>query len=73
MRNFHSIIVALKEYLALTQDTKIYDKDVAKVLGLSQAHFATIKKRDSIPYAHILIFCKKEQLCCNEFFFEAVT
>ena len=49
---------------------KILDKDIAKVLGLSQSNFATIKRRNSMPYENILKFCKKENICCTELFFK---
>ncbi len=70
MRNFHSIIAQLKTYMSVNQEGKVLDKDVAKALGMSQANFATVKRRNSTPYENILIFCKKEELCCSEIFFE---
>ena len=72
MRDFHSIIVELKKYLPKTNGVKVYDKDVADALEISQANFATIKKRNSIPYKEVLQFCKKNDLCCNEIFFVKV-
>lgn len=69
MRNFHSIIGELKHYISVNKDVKVLDKDVAEALGMSQANFATVKRRNSIPYANILIFCKREKLCCSEIFF----
>ena len=69
MRDFHAIIKELKLYLAKNKNKKIYDKDVANVLGITQVNFATIKRRNSIPYENILRFCKKENLCCSEIFF----
>ena len=70
MRNFHSIIAQLKHYMSVNKDGKVLDKDVAKALGMSQANFATIKRRNSTPYENILTFCKREELCCSEIFFE---
>lgn len=70
MRDFHGVIEVLKNYLAGIQTTKILDKDVAKALNISQSNFATIKRRNSIPYENILKFCHKEKLCCNDIFFE---
>ena len=69
MRNFHSIIRELKHYMSKDKNIKVLDKDVAKALGMSQSNFATIKRRNSTPYENILIFCKKEELCCSEIFF----
>ena len=70
MRDFHSIIQELKVYLAEGKDIKVLDKDVANALEVTQAQFATIKSRNSTPYVNILEFCKREELCCVELFFE---
>ena len=70
MRDFHAIINELKLYLAKNKKIKIYDKDVANALGITQVNFATIKRRNSTPYENILKFCKKEELCCSEIFFD---
>ena len=70
MRDFHEIIKELKLYLAKNKKIKVYDKDVANALGITQVNFATIKRRNSTPYENILRFCKKENLCCSEIFFD---
>ena len=70
MRDFHSVIKELKLYLADKQQIKVLDKDVAQALEITQANFATIKRRNSTPYENILKFCKKEKLCCGEMFFK---
>jgi L-rhamnose mutarotase len=43
---------------------------VAFLLGISQAQLATIKRRNSMPYSEILEFCKRENICSNEIFFD---
>jgi len=70
MRDFREIISYLKVYIAQDKESKVYDKDVAKELAISQGQFATLKKRNSIPYMQILQFCYQEGLCCSEVFFE---
>jgi len=70
MRDFRAIIEFLKKYLAAQGMTKVYDKDVAAALKVSQAQFATLKRRNSIPYAHLLEFSKEQNLCCCELFFD---
>jgi len=70
MRDFHGVIKEIKLYLAVGKKKKILDKDVADALQISQANFATIKRRNSTPYKNILEFCKEEELCCSEIFFE---
>ena len=70
MRDFHGVIKELKLYLADAKSTKVLDKDVANELGITQAQFATIKSRNSTPYPNVLEFCKREDICCVELFFE---
>jgi len=70
MRDFKAILKELKLYLADSKNVKVYDKDVANALGITQVNFATMKRRNSTPYESILRFCKKEELCCSEIFFD---
>jgi len=70
MRDFRGIIDFLKAYMAEGREKKVYDKDVAQALELSQAQFATLKKRNSIPYAQLIKFSKLQGLCCYELFFD---
>lgn len=70
MRDFHAIVKELKKYLSKNTDTKVYDKNVATALGITQMNFATLKRRNSIPYENIISFCKKEGLCGSEIFFD---
>ena len=44
---------------------KIFDKDVAGGLGISQMNFATMKKREKIPYAELLDFCALKSISIN--------
>ncbi|MCX6077097.1 MAG: hypothetical protein NTW78_09485 [Campylobacterales bacterium] len=69
MRDFYSVIEELKCYLSRDAKKKILDKDVADALDISQANFATLKRRNSMPYENILLFCQKERLCARELFF----
>ena len=50
--------------------TKVFDKDVADVLDIPQATFATMKKRNSIPFKEILQFCATKKLSINWLFFD---
>ncbi len=70
MKDFKALIKELKLYIADGKEIKVYDKDVANALGISQARFATIKRRNSMPYEALLNFCKRENLCSNDIFFE---
>jgi len=44
---------------------KIFDKDVADVLGITQMNFATMKKRNKIPYVELLDFCATKSISIN--------
>ncbi len=70
MRDFRTIIEILKEQLAGDTKAKVYDKDVANLLHISQSKFATIKKRNSMPFTEILEYCHQRGLCCSEIFFD---
>ena len=60
------IINKLKNILSTdNKDVKIFDKDVAESLELTQANFATMKNRGKIPYSNILNFCAKRKISIN--------
>ena len=66
MFSVDEIINKLKDILSTDiQDKKIFDKDVAESLELSQANFATMKNRGKIPYTNILNFCAKRKISIN--------
>lgn len=62
----NEIIEKLKDILSTDgKDGKIFDKDVADALNLSQANFATMKNRNKIPYSNILDFCALKKISIN--------
>ena len=63
------IIEKLKDVLATEEQKKIFDKDVAKALNISQANFATIKQRNKIPFSNILDFCALKKISINWLFY----
>jgi SOS-response transcriptional repressor LexA len=66
MITFSEIIERLKDIVALEiGDKKVYDKDVAHALGLSAASFATMKKREKIPYDELMSFCSMKKISIN--------
>lgn len=69
MKDFEAIIAEIKLYLAINSNKKVLDKDVAEALSMSQANFATIKRRNRIPYRNVLEFCNQEDICCRKIFF----
>jgi len=70
LRSFKEIIPLLKVRLKKREKQKVYDKDIAKLLSIEPSRFATLKKRDSTPYPELLRYCKEENLCSNELFFD---
>ncbi len=71
MVDFRTIIDKLKDIISEKYlNRKIFDKDVAEELGIPQATFATMKKRNSIPYQEILEFCAMKKISVNWLFFD---
>lgn len=60
------IVDKLKDILSKDgKNGKVFDKDVARALDLSQANFATMKNRGKIPFTNILNFCAKRKISIN--------
>jgi len=71
MLQMTEIIEKLKDIISETKiGGKVFDKDVANALGIPQATFATMKKRNSIPYEEILEFCALKKISANWLFFD---
>ncbi|MCB4746680.1 MAG: helix-turn-helix domain containing protein [Sulfurovum sp.] len=63
---FSDVLARLKTILSQHhQRSKIKDKDIAEVLGLSPQYFAVIKRRNKVPYEAIANFCKKYNINMN--------
>lgn len=66
MKNFNDIVEQIKDVVSSDfPGRKIFDKDIAGLLGISQMNFATMKKRDKIPYEELLDFCAKRSIAIN--------
>jgi SOS-response transcriptional repressor LexA len=66
MNSFSNIVEEIKSIVSPDfSPKKIFDKDVAEVLGISQMNFATMKKRDKIPFAELLDFCARKSISIN--------
>jgi SOS-response transcriptional repressor LexA len=71
MVDFVEIIEKIKDVISTKKiGGKVFDKDVAMELGIPQASFATMKKRNSIPYKEIMEFCARKKLSINWLFFD---
>jgi len=65
------VIEKLKDIIADEKSgKKVFDKDVAIALDIPQTTFATMKKRNSIPFKEILQFCANRKLSINWLFFD---
>ena len=71
MVEFSEIIEKLKDVISSKKiGGKVFDKDVAMELGIPQTSFATMKKRNSIPYEELMQFCAAKKLSINWLFFD---
>lgn len=71
MVEFGEIIEKLKDVISSKKiGGKVFDKDVAMELGIAQTSFATMKKRNSIPYKELIEFCASKRLSINWLFFD---
>lgn len=62
----HEIIEKLKDIISKDYNNKkVFDKDVANELNITQVNFATMKNRGKIPYDKILDFCAKKKISIN--------
>ncbi len=66
MKSFSDIVEDIKNIISPEfEGRKIFDKDVAEVLGISRMNFATLKKRNRIPFNELLDFCAKRSISIN--------
>lgn len=69
MNNFPTIIEKLKAILSQIHRAKVHDKDVAIALGIAPSTFASMKRRNTIPYKAILDFCALHHINANALLF----
>lgn len=66
MKSFMEIVEEIKDIISQEiPGKKVFDKDIADVLGITQMNFATMKKRDKIPFAELLDFCASKSISIN--------
>ena len=71
MYDLKIVIKKLKEIISEERNIKkVFDKDVAEALAIPQTTFATMKKRNSIPFKEIMEFCANKKLNINWLFFD---
>jgi hypothetical protein len=66
MKTFSDIVETIKDIVSSEfPERKVFDKDVAELLDISQMNFATMKKRNKIPFNELLDFCAKRSIAIN--------
>ena len=66
MKSFTEIVEEIKDIISQEHPgKKIFDKDIADVLGITQMNFATMKKRDKMPFSELLDFCASKAISIN--------
>ncbi len=66
MNNFMEIVEEIKNIVSSEfGERKVFDKDVADLLNISQMNFATMKKRNKIPFSELLDFCARKSISIN--------
>jgi repressor LexA len=69
MNNFQTILNKLKIILSQMHRTRVHDKDVAIALGITPSTFASMKRRNTLPYKAILDFCAIHHINANALLF----
>jgi phage repressor protein C with HTH and peptisase S24 domain len=66
MNSFMDIVEEIKSIVSNDYSgKKIFDKDVADILGITQMNFATMKKRNKMPFNELLDFCATRNISIN--------
>ncbi len=66
MLNISEIIEKLRDVLSSEKEMqRVYDKEIANALDLTSVNFATMKKRNSVPFSNILDFCALKKISIN--------
>lgn len=66
MNSFSTIVEEIKDIVSSDFNSKkVFDKDIAQVLGITQMNFATMKKRNKIPFTELLDFCAVKSISIN--------
>ena len=66
MVGLSEILEKVKDILAEeVGERKVFDKDIATALAITQAAFATMKNRGKIPYPQLVEFCARRRISVN--------
>ncbi len=71
MTTFENIVERLKDIISVGLGSKrVFDKDVAVALGVEPINFATMKKRNKIPFRELSEFCARQKISLNWLLFD---
>lgn len=71
MKTLRLIVEEIKDIISEERgNVKIFDKDVASVLEISQSQLATSINRNTIPFLVILDFCARKSLVVNSLLYD---
>ncbi len=66
MLSFEEVVERIKDIISQEVGArKVYDKDVARALGITPEHFSMLKKRGRLPIKELLDFCAKRRININ--------
>lgn len=66
MNSFIEIVEEIKSVVSAEFNSrKVFDKDIADILNISQMNFATMKKRNKIPFTELMDFCARKSISIN--------
>ena len=66
MKSFNDVVEELKDIISSDfPGKKIFDKDIATLMSITQVNFATMKKRNKIPFTELLDFCASRSIAIN--------
>lgn len=73
MLSFTEILGRMKDVISSEMGQKrVFDKDVADILGIHHLTLATMKTRKKVPYEQILSFCAKRKISANWLLFDQI-
>lgn len=66
LRDIEDMIEIIKDIISnQCGNRKVFDRDVAKALGITPTNLATMKKREKIPFEKICSFASEKRLDLN--------
>jgi len=71
MNTFREVVESIKDIISEEQgNQRVFDKDVASVLNISQGHLATNLNRNKVPLEVVLDFCARKAIVVNSLLYD---